>query len=492
MVATCPASSGGACDEAEKLFDRIHVALEDEPNDAIRYCRQVLDSCPVCPHATVDLARAFIAVGEADAAAVIVDEWLDKPSDWMAEFLVLKGELTVQAMGVEASLPFRKRAVDLEPDSHNHNCNLASALLKLERFDEALPYAQAAWSADSEQECSVVNLLYCLRSAGKKTELRRALRQLRSDGEQNPEVLNQLARSYALIGRKGIALRVSKDNAERHPTFVPAWCLSAGLQYELGYANEAEKSLQKVYELDPDGHRGYFVRNMANISGFIRGDWKRALEGVVKARVDRPDDPEIVGVYNHVVDAVLRNLSVAREESAELSKQFAAIHKEHDDLKVVFEGFEGSEQGTPIGIALQKLEGQDIELMDRFPDQARDLAKEIAAFSTSNDGSIFLGIADDGTVVGMTNIETPKSRDSLVDRIAGITTNSVAPPVRVEVYFRQYGDETVVKIFVPKGLEPLYYVNGTPYVRHLDQSRPALPDEVKQLVLHAGSKIASQ
>src|SRR5262245_56594981 len=44
-------------------------------------------------------------------------------------------------------------------------------------------------------------------------------------------------------------------------------------------------------------------------------------------------------------------------------------------------------------------EGQALEYMRAFPDNAHELAKEVAAFATSNAGAILLGINDDGALV---------------------------------------------------------------------------------------------
>lgn len=43
-----------------------------------------------------------------------------------------------------------------------------------------------------------------------------------------------------------------------------------------------------------------------------------------------------------------------------------------------------------------KGESQEVEFKREFPQQVSDLAKEVAAFATSNTGTIFLGIDDNG------------------------------------------------------------------------------------------------
>jgi Putative DNA-binding domain len=74
-------------------------------------------------------------------------------------------------------------------------------------------------------------------------------------------------------------------------------------------------------------------------------------------------------------------------------------------------------------------ERQDLEYKERFPAQARDLAKEIAAFATSNSGTILLGVAKSGEIVGLADCETASGRESLLDRIAGICAKTVTPSI---------------------------------------------------------------
>lgn len=126
-------------------------------------------------------------------------------------------------------------------------------------------------------------------------------------------------------------------------------------------------------------------------------------------------------------------------------------------------------------------EGQDLEYMEGFPTQARDLAKEIAAFATSNPGVILLGVANNGDLVGL-SASTPEQRDSLVRRIEGICRGTVQPAITPTVAFAVEDDKVVLVIRVPKGLEPVYYCGNVPYVRHLTESRPAEPHEVVQLI----------
>lgn len=126
-------------------------------------------------------------------------------------------------------------------------------------------------------------------------------------------------------------------------------------------------------------------------------------------------------------------------------------------------------------------EGQQIEWMQGFPDNARELSKEIAAFATSNPGVIFLGIADDGTVVGIPEMKTVASKDAIKRRIDGVA-RGINPSVTVITSFH-VDDQglTTVRIVVSDCPEPVYYVENVPYLRSGQESRPAKPHEVKEL-----------
>lgn len=123
-------------------------------------------------------------------------------------------------------------------------------------------------------------------------------------------------------------------------------------------------------------------------------------------------------------------------------------------------------------------EGQDLEFKAEFPSNTRELGKEIAAFATSNTGTILIGVADTGDLVGLSECDTPDGRDRLIRRLEGISTGTVKPSITPTAKFAIEGDAIVLVVTVPKGSQPIYYSNNIPYVRHLTQARPAEPHEV--------------
>jgi ATP-dependent DNA helicase RecG len=126
-------------------------------------------------------------------------------------------------------------------------------------------------------------------------------------------------------------------------------------------------------------------------------------------------------------------------------------------------------------------ESQTLEFKRELPAQKRDLAKEVAAFASTEGGMILLGVADDGTVVGVQGAQAASVRDDLVGRVVGIC-QQVDPPVRPRLLWASSGEFAVLCVQVDKGEEPLYYVDGRPLIRHANVSRTARPEEVKALL----------
>lgn len=126
-------------------------------------------------------------------------------------------------------------------------------------------------------------------------------------------------------------------------------------------------------------------------------------------------------------------------------------------------------------------EGQQLEFKEDFsPDRIRHT---IAAFATSNGGQIIFGVNDQGNPVGYSNIATPTEKDKFQNRVKGLLGN-IKPKITIRTDF--IADKKTRKHFalvtVPKGPEPVYYVQNRPYLRDNNESRPATPEEVKDLV----------
>ncbi len=125
-------------------------------------------------------------------------------------------------------------------------------------------------------------------------------------------------------------------------------------------------------------------------------------------------------------------------------------------------------------------ESSSIEFKDRFPEQGHRLAQELAALATSGGGAVFVGINNNGEIVGV-DAPDADSRDDLVERAQGIVSQ-VRPVLRVEIVLAIRAGNTVLVLRVPRQSEPVFYYDHRPYIRDGRRSRPATPDEVKERV----------
>ncbi len=130
---------------------------------------------------------------------------------------------------------------------------------------------------------------------------------------------------------------------------------------------------------------------------------------------------------------------------------------------------------------IEQGEGLTIEFKSVYPSNANDLGKEIAAFATTKGGRIFLGVDDNVNILGLSGIESPKERESLQQRIRGLT-GKINPKPEVYTNFYSDGKIHIAVITVIKGNRPLYSLNDKYYIRDLDSSRPATPEEIERII----------
>ncbi|MCY3997675.1 MAG: putative DNA binding domain-containing protein [Rhodobacter sp.] len=89
-----------------------------------------------------------------------------------------------------------------------------------------------------------------------------------------------------------------------------------------------------------------------------------------------------------------------------------------------------------------------------------DLADEIGAFANSRGGILLLGVADDGTIQGM-------SREQLVmldNLLVEVSTDVLEPPVRVDVHHREIDGKAFLLVVVPRG-QALHDRGGKAFIR---------------------------
>lgn len=126
-------------------------------------------------------------------------------------------------------------------------------------------------------------------------------------------------------------------------------------------------------------------------------------------------------------------------------------------------------------------ETEMIEFKRQF---VNDLNKEVIAFANTNGGEIFIGIEDDGSVVGLSDIEAVELQ--CVNHIS----NTIKPDISMFVKYERIVLKTkdVLKIKVNKGSMSPYYISSKGirsegvYLRHATASVPATETAIISMI----------
>lgn len=131
---------------------------------------------------------------------------------------------------------------------------------------------------------------------------------------------------------------------------------------------------------------------------------------------------------------------------------------------------------------IETWECQEIEFK-KTATSDHEIAETIAGFATTNVARIYLGVDDNREITGIGHITNGLDKDSFLRRIANISRTIVKPPIRVKVTFVDVDSKIVARIDVPKGEEPIYYVDYKAYTRDLSITRKLEPIEIKNIYL---------
>jgi AAA+ ATPase superfamily predicted ATPase len=184
-------------------------------------------------------------------------------------------------------------------------------------------------------------------------------------------------------------------------------------------------------------------------------------------------------------------LSAISRETIERLMERSLVIKEQDSIECfckLFKRFVLQESLTRAGKRrddtsdmvmrwIEEGESQTVEFKRKLPENMTRLAKEIAAFASGEGGVILIGVDDNGKVCGLP-IRSPQERDRFRQRIYGIATKIVKPPVNIEIDFIEMQGKVLGIIQIPPGKEPLYYVENRPYIRYGCITESPGPDEI--------------
>lgn len=119
-----------------------------------------------------------------------------------------------------------------------------------------------------------------------------------------------------------------------------------------------------------------------------------------------------------------------------------------------------------------------------------DIAKEIIAFANTDGGKIYIGIDDDGTVIGVIK------PDEISQKISNIITDSIEKDLKgyISIENEIIGDKDVIVIHIAKGSDRPYYLKSKGimpsgvYVRMGTTKKQASDELIKKMIFDS-SKI---
>lgn len=96
-------------------------------------------------------------------------------------------------------------------------------------------------------------------------------------------------------------------------------------------------------------------------------------------------------------------------------------------------------------------ESENVELKEVVVD---DVKKEIVAFANSTGGTLYIGVADDGSIAGVGN------PDMVIQQIVNMVRDSIKPDITMFLHYeiREIGEEQIVAVEIQRGTERPYYL----------------------------------
>lgn len=131
---------------------------------------------------------------------------------------------------------------------------------------------------------------------------------------------------------------------------------------------------------------------------------------------------------------------------------------------------------------VQFIESSTIELKRQVVD---DIRKTVIAFANSEGGTIYIGVGDDGTIVGVEDIA-----DEML-KLSNIIRDAIKPDITMFVSYTQEeeNDKNLIKVTVQKGTECPYYLKSKGlrpegvFVRQGASSVPATESSIRRMIM---------
>ena len=132
-------------------------------------------------------------------------------------------------------------------------------------------------------------------------------------------------------------------------------------------------------------------------------------------------------------------------------------------------------------LSMEFMESDTIELKSEL---IPDICREVIAFANSHGGTIYIGVQDDGSVIGIDNA------DETLLRLNNMVRDSIKPDVTMFVHYavQQIEGKAVLSVAVQKGADRPYYLaskglkpSGV-YVRNGSSTDPATDTAIRHMI----------
>lgn len=127
------------------------------------------------------------------------------------------------------------------------------------------------------------------------------------------------------------------------------------------------------------------------------------------------------------------------------------------------------------------VESESVELKSEV---VGDICKEVVAFANTKGGTVYIGVRDDGQVVGIQNA------DKVILQVNHMVRDSIKPDVTMFVRYetQMIGEKQVIAVTVQKGTDRPYYLGSKGlkpsgvYVRNGTSSDPATDTAIRKMI----------
>mgnify|MGYP000589659787 FL=1 len=124
------------------------------------------------------------------------------------------------------------------------------------------------------------------------------------------------------------------------------------------------------------------------------------------------------------------------------------------------------------------------EVVELKAEVVGDICKEVIAFANTKGGTLYIGVSDDGSVVGV------KNADQVILQLNNMIRDSIKPDVTMFVGYKtqHVGDKDIIAVTIQKGTDRPYYLGSKGlkpsgvYVRNGTSSDPATDTAIRRMI----------